>query len=39
MSINDFGIELLNNKSHVIENLIDKSHEEGIKIVGDDHNT
>eukprot|EP00347_Sterkiella_histriomuscorum_P014217 403361723 len=39
MSINDVGIEILNNKSKVIENIIEKSHELGMKIVGDDNNT
>jgi hypothetical protein len=39
MSVNDVGIEILNNKSILIENVIEKSHENGIKIVGDDHNT
>lgn len=35
MSINDCGIELLNNKSRLIENLIEKSHENGIKVLCD----
>lgn len=39
MAINDTGIEILNNKSKIIENIIEKSHENGIKIVGDDKNT
>lgn len=39
MSINDLGIEILNNKSKLIENIIEKSHENGIKVVGDDRNT
>ena len=39
MNINDVGIEVLNNKSRIIENIIEKSHENGIKIVGDDKNT
>jgi hypothetical protein len=39
MSINDVGIEILNNKSKIIENIIEKSHENGIKILGDDKNT
>jgi len=37
--INDCGIEILNNKSRVIDNSIEKSHEDGIKIVGYDKNT
>lgn len=39
MSINDIGIEVLNNKSKIVENVIEKSHENGIKVVGDDKNT
>lgn len=39
MTINDIGIEILNNKSKLIENVIEKSHENGIKVVGDDNNT
>ena len=39
MSLNDVGIEILNNKSYVIENLIEKSHENGIKIIGDHKDT
>lgn len=39
MSINDIGIEILNNKSKVIENIVEKSHELGMKIVGDDNHT
>jgi|LauGreDrversion4_2_1035121.scaffolds.fasta_scaffold71433_4 hypothetical protein len=30
MSLNDVGIELLNNKSQLFENLIEKSHANGI---------
>jgi hypothetical protein len=33
MQINDIGIVLLNNKSIVFENTIQKSHEDGIKII------
>lgn len=29
----------MNNKSIVLENIIEKAHEHGIKIVGDDKNT
>jgi parallel beta-helix repeat protein len=39
MNINDVGIEILNNKSKVIENIIEKSHENGIKIVGNGKDT
>lgn len=39
MSLNDVGIEILNNKSYLIENNIDKSHENGIKIMGDHKDT
>lgn len=30
LSINDVGIELHNNKSQLVENLIEKSHENGV---------
>jgi hypothetical protein len=33
------GIELYNNKSKVYDNRIEKSHENGIKVVGDNGNT
>lgn len=39
MQVNDVGVEINNNKSILIENVIEKSHENGIKIVGDDNNT
>lgn len=39
MHMCDIGVEILNNKSKVIENVVEKSHELGIKIVGDDNNT
>ena len=39
LSLNDCGIEIQNNKSHVIENLIEKSHENGVKITGDNKDT
>ena len=39
MSINDIGIEIFNNRSIIIENIIEKSHENGIKIIGDNKNT
>jgi hypothetical protein len=39
MNINDVGIEILNNRSKLIGNKIEKSHENGIKVVGDDKNT
>ena len=32
MSLNDVGIEILYNKSKIIENIIEKSHEDGIKV-------
>lgn len=35
MSINDIGIELQNNKSQLFENLIEKSHENGIKCISE----
>jgi len=39
LSINDVGIEIQNNKSKIFENIIEKSHENGIKVIGDDKNT
>lgn len=39
MSINDVGIEIANNRSKIFENFIEKSHENGIKVLGDDKNT
>lgn len=39
MTINDCGVEILNNKSYLIENLVEKSHENGMKIVGDNKDT
>lgn len=33
MQINHVAIELINNKSIVFENTIQKSHDDGIKIV------
>ena len=32
MSVNDVGIEIQNNKSKIVENIIEKSHEDGIKV-------
>jgi len=32
--LNECAIEVLNNKSRVIDNIIEKSHENGIKITG-----
>lgn len=37
--INDIGIQVMNNKSRVLDNQIEKSHEDGIKIIGYDKNT
>lgn len=39
MSINDCGIEITNNRSKIFENYVEKSHENGIKIVGDSKST
>lgn len=39
MTINDNGVEILNNKSKVIDNTVEKSHENGIRIIGYDKNT
>lgn len=32
--MNEVGIEIYNNQSHIIENEIERSHENGIKITG-----
>ena len=37
--LNDCSIEILNNKSRIIDNLIEKAHENGIKIIGNDKST
>ena len=39
MSINDVGIEVTNNRSKIFENFIEKSHENGIIVLGNDKNT
>ena len=33
-NLNEVGIEIYNNQSHIIENEIERSHENGIKITG-----
>mmetsp|Transcript_11521 Transcript_11521/g.19489 ORF Transcript_11521/g.19489 Transcript_11521/m.19489 type:complete len:135 (+) Transcript_11521:202-606(+) len=33
MQINDVGIKIINNKSIIFENTIQKSHDDGIKII------
>ena len=35
MSLNEGGIEILNNKSRAIDNIIEKAHNNGILIMGD----
>lgn len=37
--LNECAIEILNNKSRIIDNTIEKSHENGIKIIGNDKST
>ena len=39
MILNEQGIEILNNKSRCIDNMIDKAHDNGISIVGNDKST
>lgn len=34
MNLNNKGIEILNNKSRCIDNVVEKAHQEGIMIVG-----
>lgn len=36
LNLNVVGIEVLNNNSHIIDNKIEKSHENGIKVTGTD---
>jgi hypothetical protein len=35
MSINDVGIEINNNRSQLVENLIEKSHENGVRVISE----
>ena len=37
--LNECAIEILNNKSRIIDNIIEKSHENGIKIIGNEKST
>lgn len=37
--LNQTGIEILNNSSRIIDNLIAKAHENGIKVTGNDRST
>lgn len=37
--LNDCAIEILNNKSLIVDNTIEKAHENGIKILGNDKST
>jgi hypothetical protein len=39
ININDIGIEIVNNASKVVDNQIEKSHENGIQIIGDNPDT
>lgn len=39
ININDVGIEVVNNASKLVDNSIEKSHENGIKIVGHNPDT
>jgi hypothetical protein len=39
MCLNEQGIEILNNKSRCIDNVIDKAHDNGISVIGDDKST
>lgn len=36
--LNDCSIETLNNNSIIIDNLVEKAHENGIKFVSNDGN-
>ncbi len=39
MTLNEVGIEILNNKSRIIDNTIQKSHQDGIKVIGNNRTT
>lgn len=39
LNINDVGIEVVNNASKLVDNTIEKSHENGIQIKGDNPDT
>lgn len=39
VSLCEKGLEILNNKSRCIDNIIDKAHENGILVVGDNNAT
>lgn len=39
MILNEFGIEIFNNKSRIIDNTIKKCHKDGIKVVGNNRST
>ena len=36
MNLNESGIEIFDNQSSIIDNMIERSHEDGIKITGTD---
>ena len=37
--MNECGIEIFNNKSRIIDNTIQKSHKDGIKVIGNNKST
>lgn len=39
ISLNEIGIDVHNNKSRLVDNVIEKSHENGVKITGNDNST
>lgn len=39
MTLNELGVEIFNNKSRIIDNTIQKSHKEGIKVIGNNRST
>ena len=34
MILNEYGVEIYNNKSRIIDNTIQKSFKEGVKVIG-----
>lgn len=39
MILNEYGVEIFNNKSRIIDNTIQKSHKDGVKVIGDNKST
>ena len=39
MTLNEVGVEIFNNKSRIIDNTIQKSFKDGIKVIGNNRST